>query len=207
MTDVGWNVRQKWFKGKLLPFRRWNIIYGTVHPEFKKYISPFAAYPSRLFWCELTGFGDAGHGAVRASLEHNGARWPLSFWRSNRQKISSERTQQRRLFPYRRAGGWKTNDPAKLTELANVTGQLRRSKKNMFLEETAHDNVSGLSWVTASWFLEREIAVGFYKCIFFGALRNTGCVPSGSVIIRRNQTSRWGISPKLGHSQQSNVDG
>ncbi len=39
-------------------------------------------------------------------------------------------------------------------------------KDNSTNTELAHEKVSGVSWVTRSWFLKKEIAVEVFKCIF-----------------------------------------
>ena len=60
----------------------------------------------------------------------------------------------------------------------------------IFLHESIHNSVCGLSSVTGSWLLERDIAVQFLKIYFcFGFVSSTSRVLSCSIILERRQTS------------------
>ena len=67
-----------------------------------------------------------------------------------------------------------------------------------------HNTVCRLSWVTRSWFLEKYIAVDFFK---FNFLSITSQGQSSSIIFERRQTTLWPISPKLSNWNQNNHDG
>lgn len=46
-----------------------------------------------------------------------------------------------------------------------------------------------LSWVTGSWYQERDIAVKFFRCIFIGGLSISSEMPSCSIILEKRQTT------------------
>lgn len=46
-------------------------------------------------------------------------------------------------------------------------GLRRKQERKQFPRRTAHNNVSGLCWVTRSWCLERNMAAEFFKCNFW----------------------------------------
>lgn len=56
--------------------------------------------------------------------------------------------------------------------------------------------------MTGSYYIEKENAGEFFKCILCDALTTTREVPSCLILFKRRQTSLQQMSPKLGNSEQ-----
>ena len=106
------------------------------------------------------------------------------------------------FFPCRRKWAFKLLlELIKLTKQTNITAQPRRMTLMFTSRTTAYNNVCGLSWVTSSLFLERDIPAAISKYIIS---RTTSQVPSSSIIYDRRQTCLL-ISSNLIHINSTHI--